>query len=135
MLPCIFCKIANNEIPSSKVYEDNNFIAFLDINPVNKGHTLVVPKQHVETFLDASEQTLDRLMLVCQKLANAIVKATKADGFNLMLNNKRAAGQLVDHMHFHIIPRFNDDGLKHWQKKQYEQNEANSLVKKIKSLL
>ncbi len=135
MTDCLFCKIIKKEIKSDIVYEDREFIAFLDINPVNKGHTLIVPKTHFDTFLDLDEKHLDRLMHFVQKMSKAIVKATKSDGFNLLLNNKKAAGQVIDHVHFHIIPRMNDDGLKHWPHKKYENDEAKQIVNEIKSFL
>ncbi|HLC55815.1 MAG TPA: HIT family protein [Candidatus Nanoarchaeia archaeon] len=135
MTDCLFCKIIKKEIKSDVIYEDKEFIAFLDINPVNKGHTLIVPKEHFDTFLDLDEKHLDRLMHFVQKMSKAIVKATKSDGFNLLLNNKKAAGQVIDHVHFHIIPRMKDDGLKHWPHKKYENDEAKQIVNEIKSFL
>lgn len=135
MTECLFCKIVKGEIPSFKIYEDKEFIAFLDIGPVNKGHTLIVPKQHSETFMHMNKNELGKVMHVVQKVANAILKATKADGFNLMLNNKRAAGQLVDHTHFHIIPRFNGDGFKHWPQGKYAEDETSKIASEIKRFL
>lgn len=133
---CIFCKIAKKEIPSSIVYEDKMFIAFLDIAPNNLGHTLVVPKKHFETFLDIKGKELDMFMGICQKVAKAQMRALNAPGFNMILNNARAAGQLVDHVHFHIIPRFVGDGLHHWPKKSYKSpEETKQTASKIKSFL
>lgn len=135
MVDCLFCKIVKGDIPSTKIYEDKEFIAFLDIGPVNKGHTLVVPKKHSETFLYMNESELGKVMHVIQKLAKAIIKAAKADGFNLLLNNNRAAGQVVDHSHFHIIPRFHGDGFRHWPQGRYEENEAVKIANEIKRFL
>ncbi len=133
---CIFCKIALKQIPSNTVYEDKMFMAFLDIGPVNYGHTLVIPKKHFETFLDIHGKELDLFMGICQRVARAQMKALSAVGFNLMLNNARAAGQVVDHVHFHIVPRFLGDGLKLWPQKRYNsQDEANQIVAKIKRFL
>ena len=133
---CIFCKIANKTLPSEIVYEDKMFIAFLDIAPNNLGHTLVVPKKHFKTFLDVHGKEMDMFMEICQKVAKAQMRALNAAGFNLMLNNARAAGQLVDHVHFHIIPRFVGDGLIHWPKKMYKSpEEAKQVALKIKSFL
>lgn len=135
MKDCIFCKIINKEIPSSMVYEDNNTIAFLDINPVNKGHTLVMPKKHYETFLDLPKNELETLFGKIQEVTKAVIKATNANGSNLLLNHKRAAGQVVDHVHFHVIPRFENDGLKHWPHGKYNEGEDKKIATKIKSFL
>ncbi|MBU1854521.1 MAG: HIT family protein, partial [Nanoarchaeota archaeon] len=103
---CLFCKIVKGEISSAKVYEDDEFFAFLDIKPVNKGHTLVVPKHHCRNLLDFPKAEETDLMEFLKKVANAVVKAVGADGFNLGMNNEAAAGQVIFHAHFHIIPRF-----------------------------
>ena len=134
-MDCLFCKIANNKIPSSKLYEDKDFLAILDISPVNKGHTLIMPKKHYATFLDLPKKELNNINSICQKVAKAIVKATNANGFNLMLNNNKAAGQAIDHVHFHIIPRYQDDGHKHWPGSNYKDGEQDNIAAKIKSLL
>ena len=132
---CLFCKIIKEEIPCNKIYEDKEFIAFLDIGPVNKGHTLIIPKKHYKTFLEMNEKELGKIMKIVQKIANAIIKGTNAQGFNIMINNKRAAGQLVDHVHLHVIPRFENDGFKHWPQSKYKEGEANKIANEIKSFL
>ena len=132
---CIFCKIVSQEIPSYKVYEDSKFLAFLDINPVNNGHTLVIPKKHYENFLDLPREFMGDYMSICQKICDAIIKGLNADGFNILNSSKRAAGQLVDHVHMHIIPRFKNDGLKHWPQHSYKDKEAVEVAVKIKSFL
>ena len=132
---CIFCKIVRAEIPCSKIYEDNEFLAFLDIRPINKGHTLVVPKLHCKNLLDFPKAEETDLIEFIKKVANAVVKATKADGFNLGMNNGRASGQVIPHAHFHIIPRFSDDGLRHWPNREYEKGEIDKVQKKIVSFL
>jgi histidine triad (HIT) family protein len=132
---CLFCKIIKGDIPSNKIYEDKEFLVFLDIGPVNKGHTLVVPKKHYVTFLEMNEKELGKMMKIVQKIANAVIKGTKAQGFNIMINNKRAAGQLVDHVHLHIIPRFENDGFKHWPQSKYKEGEASKIADEIKSFL
>jgi len=128
---CIFCKIVRGEIPSSKVYEDENIFAFLDIAPVHKGHTLVIPKEHFETILDIPEEELKELILAVKKIAIAVEKSVGADGFVITMSNKKAAGQVVPHAHFHIIPRFEDDGLKHWPKIEYKEGELEEYKNKI----
>ena len=92
---CIFCKIVAGEIPSAKIYEDEDVVAFLDINPTAKGHTLVVPKKHVATFLEADDETIEKLIKVSRDVGKAIVKAMNADGLNIGINNGKAAGQII----------------------------------------
>ncbi|MBW2982133.1 HIT family protein [Candidatus Woesearchaeota archaeon] len=135
MEECIFCKIINGEIPSSKVYENDKVIAFLDIAPVNKGHTLVVPKEHHKDIMDTPDNILAETIKAVKKVAKAVMKATGAEGFNLGVNNGKIAGQLVMHLHFHIMPRFENDGLKLWPGRKYEGNEIDEIAKKISSLL
>jgi histidine triad (HIT) family protein len=132
MTDCIFCKIVNGDIPSSKVYEDSETLAFLDISPVNKGHTLIIPKKHYETFEDVPADELGELIVKVQKVCKAVIKATNADGYNLIQNNKTSAGQEVPHIHFHIIPRYKDDGFKfNWENKKYEDEEMKEFKEKI----
>jgi len=135
MTECIFCKIVKGEIPSEKVYEDDTVYAFLDIAPINKGHTLVIPKQHYEKFLETDNPALADLTTKTKKIAKAVKKAVRADGINIGINNDKAAGQLVFHTHFHIIPRFDNDGLKTWPNKEYEEGEMPDYAKKIAKLL
>ncbi len=108
---CIFCKIIKGEIPSSKVYEDDKFIAFMDINPIAIGHTLVIPKAHCVNILDMPEDISKDIYTVTSKVAKAIKKAFNADGVNVMQFNEKAAGQEVFHSHIHIIPRYENDNL------------------------
>ncbi|MFH1586636.1 MAG: HIT family protein, partial [Candidatus Diapherotrites archaeon] len=114
---------------------DELTLAFLDIMPVNKGHALVIPKGHYETLLDIPEKELDAWIKTIQKVSGAVMKGTDAQGFNLGMNNFKVSGQLVPHAHMHIIPRFEDDGLKHWGQGNYEQEEMKEFEKKIKEFL
>ena len=132
---CIFCKIARGEIPATKVYEDESALAFLDIQPINLGHTLFIPKTHFPSFLETPSQVISSLIPKLQKVAQAVKKGMGADGVNISVNNDRAAGQLVFHTHFHIIPRFNDDGLKHWGQREYNKEEFSQAAEKIKRVL
>ncbi|MBN2458993.1 HIT family protein [Candidatus Woesearchaeota archaeon] len=132
---CIFCKIIKGEIPCSKVLEDNEFLAFMDIRPIIKGHALVIPKSHCTNILDFPKAEETDLVEFIKKVAKAVVKATDADGFNLGMNNGEAAGQVVMHAHFHIIPRFKDDGLVSWPHKEYAPGEIEGMRNKIKSFL
>lgn len=117
MKDCLFCKIIKGEIPSYKVYEDENTFAFLDINPNNIGHTLVVPKKHSRNILDIEKDDLCAVYETSKIIAKAIMKGLKVDGINIISNNEPAAGQLVFHSHVHIVPRLETDGFRHWQGK------------------
>lgn len=108
MSDCIFCKIIAGEIPSSKVYEDDKVLAFLDISQTTQGHTLVIPKEHVRNVLEMSDQTAATVFARLPKLARAVKVATGAKGLNILNNNEEIAGQTVFHAHIHIIPRYND---------------------------
>lgn len=108
---CIFCAIADGEIPSFKIYEDDEVLAYLDINPFSEGHTLVIPKEHREGLLDADDALLAKLVSRVRKVAEHIKRTLPCDGFNILQNNGEAAGQTVRHIHFHIIPRRNGDPL------------------------
>ncbi|MBI5794319.1 HIT family protein [Candidatus Uhrbacteria bacterium] len=112
---CLFCKIAAHEIPSTTLYEDEHTIAFLDIHPVKPGHTLVVPKAHAADVCDSRVQDLARVIEVVQKITPAILKTVGATGFNFSANTGAAAGQVIFHTHFHLIPRHDDDGLLPWK--------------------
>ena len=131
---CIFCKIIKEEIPAEKIYEDDSTLAFLDISPVNKGHALVIPKEHHETITEIPEELLKNTISTVQKIAKAVENIS--DGINIMQNNKEIAGQVVPHVHFHIIPRLKDDGFKlNWRHTEYQKNEIKEFSKKIKSFL
>jgi histidine triad (HIT) family protein len=132
---CIFCKIVRNEIPSSNIYTNDKVIAFLDVNPVNKGHVLIVPKDHYETLLDIPDNIVKELLVIAKKIGKSARKALKADGFNIGMNNFPAAGQVVFHAHLHIIPRFENDGLQHWPSKKYEEGEMDQVREKIATFL
>ena len=128
---CLFCKIIDGEIPCSKVFENDKILAFLDINPVNKGHTLVIPKKHFETMIDMPEELAKDMVSVVQKMSASVKKATIADGFNIVMNNYRASGQEVPHAHFHIIPRFDEDDFPAWPHKKYKDKEMERYQEKI----
>jgi histidine triad (HIT) family protein len=131
MNDCVFCKIIKKEIPADIVYEDENCLAFLDITPVNPGHVLLVPKAHYENLYDLPDETLKQLAPIIKKLAIAIKKGVGAEGINLGMNNERPAGQLVPHAHFHIMPRFSNDGYRHWRGTAYKEGEAKEVAEKI----
>ncbi len=110
---CVFCKIVEGLIPSARVLETDHAVAFLDINPVNLGHVLLVPKAHHAGLADLPEEAAAETARLLPRLARAIQAATGADGLNLIINNGQAAGQTVFHGHWHLIPRFVDDAV-HW---------------------
>jgi len=130
---CIFCKIVAGEIPAEKIYEDNETFAFLDIHPVNPGHTLVIPKHHSFNILDIPPEDWAAVAKTVHKLAKPIHDALGADGINLHMNNREHAGQVVDHPHVHLIPRFKGDGLPHWHGKAYKEGESKIVADKIKA--
>ena len=133
---CIFCKIISRELPAEVLFEDNDTIVILDINPMNYGHTLVIPKEHSENFLETAPNLLEKLFLVSQSVAKSIKKSLSADGINIVLNNGSAAGQTVFHTHIHIIPRMNDDEFKfHLNLKKYTKNQLSEYGQLIRELL
>ena len=129
---CLFCKIIKGELPSEKVYEDENSYAFLDIHPINVGHTLVVPKRHAENIHDIPPVDFCALMESARKLASVVKEATGAEGINIGINNGSVAGQIIFHLHVHIIPRFQDDGHRHWHGKDYQGDELKTIAAKIR---
>ncbi|MBQ7234645.1 MAG: HIT family protein [Kiritimatiellae bacterium] len=108
---CVFCAIAAGEIPSFKVYEDDAVLAYLDINPFTKGHTLVIPKKHSTGLLDTDDAVLAAVVARVRKVAARLKEALPCDGFNILQNNGEAAGQTVKHLHFHIVPRYAGEPL------------------------
>ncbi len=126
---CIFCKIVAGEIPSTKVYEDEHTLAFMDISPIVKGHTLVIPKQHHDPITQTPDDILARCISVAKRIAQAQMDALGADGVNLHQANGVAAGQVVPHIHFHVIPRFDKDGHHwNWSGKEYDSMEEMERV-------
>jgi len=132
MKDTIFAKIIRHEIPADIVYEDTDTLAFLDITPVNPGHTLVVPKKPVKNIFDADDATLAALMRTVRKVALALRDTLGAKGVNISINNESAAGQLVFHFHAHVIPRFAHDGFKHWHGTPYPPGESAKIAEKLR---
>ena len=106
---CIFCKIANGEIPAATLYEDENFRVILDLGPASKGHALILPKSHAANIYELSDEMAAKAMILAKKMATAMTAALKCDGFNIVQNNGECAGQTVFHFHMHIIPRYKGD--------------------------
>ncbi len=135
MADCIFCNIITGEIPATRIYEDADTLAFLDIHPNTKGHTLIIPKVHVRDVREADTEQFLAVMKTVQKVAPAILAATGAQGFNLTTNTGRAAGQVIMHWHMHLIPRHDNDGLKFWPEQAYAEGESAALAKKVQEYL
>ena len=109
---CVFCKIINGEIPSFKIYETEDLVAFLDISQATKGHTLIVPKKHFDNLLSLDEETLKKISVAQKEVANILSKKLGTTAFNFVNNCGATAGQSVMHVHFHVIPRYEDDDFK-----------------------
>src|SRR3990167_6465184 len=132
MEDCIFCKIVDGKVPAAKVYEDDKVIGFLDIMPANKGHCLVVPKKHSQTLIEMGEEDLIAAMKAAKKVASALSLSFGNGSFNIVMNNGKEAGQIVNHAHIHIIPRFQKDRLRiKWSHLKYEGNEMKEYSEKI----
>ena len=133
---CIFCSIIKEDIPCSKIFEDEQVLSFLDISPANKGHALIITKKHYETLSEIPDECLNDMMLKAKKIAQAMSAALGNEEFNILMNNKKMAGQLVAHAHIHVIPRFPGDRIKlNWMPKKYKTKEIDEFKDKIKSFL
>ena len=134
-MDCIFCKIVSGEIPSVKVYEDDRVLAFMDINPLNDGHLLIIPKAHAATIDEITEADFLAVMSATHKLAAAVKKALSPDGMNLLQLNGKAANQLVPHLHVHIVPRWSGDGLtvSQWEIVAGDMEKIKGVAEKIQS--
>lgn len=133
---CIFCKIIAGQIPSERVYEDAGAVAFLDIAPLAPGHTLVVPRHHCVNLLDAPPEALAACLAAAPRVARAVLAATGGEGFNFVQFNGSCAGQVVMHLHFHIIPRRLGDGVTfRWQQGRYREGEMAALGERVRAAL
>lgn len=132
MTDCIFCKIARGEIPSTTVYEDEDFRVVFDISPANKGHLLILPKNHADNVCGLPVQIAAKVLPLAARLGEAQKRALGADGFNLVVNTGEAAGQTVMHFHMHVIPRYADDAdMVTWEQGAYADGEAAAVAEKI----
>ena len=133
---CIFCKIVKGDIPCAKIFEDDKVLSFLDIAPANKGHALIITKGHYETLLDIPDDVLDDVMINARKIVRAMSSALGNEGFNILMNNEKVAGQLVPHAHVHVIPRFAGDGVSlNWVPRKYKNGGIEGFKEKIKKFL
>ena len=126
---CIFCKIANGDIPSASPYECDDFKVILDLNPANKGHALILPKEHADNIYEIDADVAGKIFSFATKLAKAIKEETGCDGLNLLQNNGEAAGQTVNHFHLHLVPRFKGDEVKMtWKPGSSTPDELNEIA-------
>jgi histidine triad (HIT) family protein len=133
---CLFCKMAAGKIPVTKIYEDEVVLSFLDIGPISDGHTLVISKQHFEKLHECPAELLGRISSRIGRIAGAVAAAMDSDGYNILCNNGRAAGQLIEHLHFHIVPRNTGDGLfKSWPSFKYKEGKIDSIAEAIREQL
>lgn len=133
---CLFCRLIRGELPCAAVFESEHVFAFLDINPVNKGHVLVIPRKHAETMFDVPSGDGSVLLEAIQRIGRAVMRATGAQGLNVMQNNYKAAGQEVGHVHWHLIPRHTDDGHIPWTSGQYaDEGEMRTLADAVRQYL
>lgn len=133
---CIFCKIVRKQAPSSIIYEDETVLGFLDIRPLNMGHTLVIPKDHYVDIFDIPENVLSQIYKVTKLVSFAVKKATNADGISIIQQNGKAAGQDIFHIHVHVVPRFEEQKLSPFSElREVERAKLDALAKKIKQQL
>ena len=135
MPACIFCDIISGKREYHEIYHDSNIIAILDKYPIDKGHSLVIPKKPYEKLTDMSNHEVADLFSKIPKIANAIIKATNADAFSIAQNNGKAAKQIIPHVHVHIIPRYNSTGTLWLKRKILKDNELDELAQKIRNCI
>lgn len=127
---CIFCKIANGEIPSATLYEDEEFRVILDLGPASKGHALILPKAHAANLFELPDETAAKAIVVAKKVAARLQEGLNADGLNLVQNNGEAAGQTVFHFHMHLIPRYRDDSVNvTWKPGELTESDKQEILK------
>lgn len=129
---CIFCKIANGEIPSKTIYEDGEFRVILDLGPATRGHALILPKEHAANLYELPEELTSKVFVLAKKMTIQMTEKLKCDGFNLIQNNGEVAGQTVHHFHLHLIPRYKNDGQEiNWETGEPTQEELEAIRKEI----
>ena len=135
MAECVFCRIVAGELPAFKLYEDEDYLAFLDLNPVAEGHCLVVPKKHCVNLFDFDAASSSKYLEVVRLVALRVCKSVGATDFNVVNASGRAAQQSVDHLHFHVVPRVADDGIDLWfhGRKKFSRDELETLARAVNS--
>lgn len=131
---CIFCKIANGEIPAATLYEDEDFRVILDLGPASKGHALILPKAHAANIYELSDEMAAKAMILAKKMATVMTEALNCDGFNIVQNNGEPAGQTVFHFHMHLIPRYKNDGVGiTWTPGKLTDEDREEILAKVKA--
>lgn len=129
---CVFCNIISGDIPSTVIYEDNDFKAIMDISPASKGHVIILTKKHFENLFQLEDNEAEKILVIARKIATAMKEELNCDGINFLQNNGKAAGQSVFHIHFHLIPRYEDDKVNiSWTPGKYNDGQAAELAEKI----
>ena len=132
---CIFCKIANGEIPSTTVYEDDDFRVILDLSPASKGHALILPKEHYANLYELPDEAASKVLIVAKNVVAKMTKALGCDGYNLVQNNGEVAGQTVFHFHMHLIPRYKEDQLGlGWKMGELTDADREDILAKLKEV-
>ncbi|MDD7218485.1 MAG: HIT family protein [Clostridia bacterium] len=133
---CIFCKIANGEIPAATLYEDEEFRVILDLGPASKGHALILPKTHAANIFELSDEMAAKAMILAKKMATVLTEALKCDGFNIVQNNGECAGQTVFHFHIHLIPRYQNDNVGiTWVPGNLTDEDKEEILSKVRAIL
>lgn len=129
---CIFCKLANGEIPTATLYEDEDFRVILDANPASKGHALIIPKEHYANLYELEDSLAGKAMILAKKMIIKLTDVLECDGYNLVQNNGECAGQTVFHFHLHLIPRYKDDGVGlGWKLNELTEADREDILSKI----
>ncbi len=128
---CVFCKIIKGEITANKIYENKKIFVFLDINPISKGHIIIIPKKHFENIYDIKESYLKEIIIIAKKLSQSIKESLGASGVNILHASGKDAQQSVSHFHIHLIPRYTNDGLDTWPKSNYKESNFEEIKNKI----
>lgn len=134
MEDCIFCKLANGEIETNTLYEDDDFRVIFDVSPATEGHVLILPKKHYANVFELPEELASKVYVLAKKVAAALKEITGCNGVNILQNNGEAAGQTVFHFHMHVIPRYHEEILK-WNQKEINQEKVDEIIKKAETLL
>jgi histidine triad (HIT) family protein len=132
---CLFCRIVSGEVPATVVLDNERHLAFMDIRPTNPGHLLVVPKQHHACLAEMPDEVIGPLFEEAARLGRAVSKVTAAPGFNVIVNNGAAAGQVIFHTHVHVIPRFEGDGHEHWSPQAVPEDRTLALAESIREVV
>ena len=132
MVNCVFCQIIADKKESLKIYEDEMTLCLLDINPISRGHSLIIPKKHFKDIFDIEEEYLKKVIIATKKVSKLLKEKLNADGVNILHASGKSAQQSVFHFHFHLVPRYKNDGLDFWPKSNYHENSLDEVYQRIK---